>query len=93
MKDWIKVLIASLTGTLVTLIISSLFAYPGNIKQQFKETDLKIIEVETKSKDYTDKRIKEHEINEEDKYKSLDDKIEKQYKMIEFLYQRELTKK
>jgi len=77
-KDWIKVLIAALTGTLVTLIVTSLWAYPGNIEKKFNEQDQKIIKVEEvtskkilKVKEYTDKQVLAHETRENERDKML----------------------
>ena len=91
-KDWIKVLIAALTGTLVTLVLTSVFAYPGNIKKEIKK-------VEQKANLYTDTELKKHEEKEEYRFKSIDlqqknlkEKTNDTYEMVKFLYERELNR-
>jgi hypothetical protein len=102
-KDWIKVLIASVTTALVTIIITSVFAFPSNIKAKFEATNEKFIQVEQDAKEYTDKKLKsaieytdktlqKHEKEAADKFESIKDNLDKQYEMIEFIYQRELNK-
>lgn len=98
MKDWIKVLISSVTTALVTIIVVSAFAYPGNINKKFKDQELKIIVVEKNivdaeqnaietAKEYTDKIIDKHaEIEKEQKdmiIKHLDQRFSDLEKLIE----------
>lgn len=75
-KDWIKVLIAALTGTLTTLVLTSMFSYPKNISNKFKtlDDDMIILEKETaksiesakrESFIYSEKLMKEHKEAEE----------------------------
>lgn len=91
-KDWIKVLIASMIGALGAIVVTSMVNYPGNIKRELKT-------VERNANHYTDKVVNEHEEKEELRFKSIDlqqqnqkNISDKTYKMVEFLYQRELNR-
>ena len=70
MKELRNLAIGSLIGAIITITITSIFAYPGNVKNNFEKQEAKIIEV----KEYNAKEINKVRA---DAYRYTDEAIDK----------------